>query len=162
MLSALILATAITGQAQPGYSNAEPARQWVQGMVDGKPVWLWGWKDPQSGYVWHYRHENPQVFGKPAAKPAPKPGPKPIVDGLVLESNGTINAGLDLHATRPTGVLETNDPDLAKKLENCPNDEPDPDIPALPAGDQPNTDWLLPVSIVVAVLAVVYAFAKDD
>lgn len=146
MISALVLAAALTGQVT-AYDG--PPRQWVRGVVNGQAQWLWGWQDA-SGWVRFHKPENPQLFPeyRPAATVTPaKPSGVTLGAGMVLEANGTINNGLQMQGTRPTGMIDTNDPSLGSKLAigedcpdgRCPNDEPD--LPATKSTDI-NT-WLI-------------------
>lgn len=133
MVSAILLTVAL------GQVNAfdGPPREWLPGQIAGRTVQLWGWRDA-SGGVRYYPHENPQVY-TPYMTPAVY---QPLSPGQTINRDGTLNNGLMLQSTRPTGTLETNDPGLAEKLEQrCLNDEPEPEIP--PDHRKPNLRALL-------------------
>jgi hypothetical protein len=123
----LILLAASLGQVN---ATDGPPREYLQGVIAGRTYWIWGWRDV-SGGVRFIPQENHHIYPQYAPKATPKPLPRPTIPntGIVLESNGTLNSGLDLHNAKPTLGLDTNDPDLAKKLgldADCPDDKPCP------------------------------------
>jgi hypothetical protein len=142
MFATLILAVSIAGQAT-AYDG--PTRQWLQGDIAGRTVWIWGWRDV-SGGVRYFPQENHDLY--PQYKPR-SPAKKAVVvgPGMVIESNGTLNNGLNLSQSQQTrhSGFDTNDPGLLNKIKldgdtteaaaekPCPapgpDDEPDfPDI----------------------------------
>lgn len=166
MVSAAILLTAALSLGQISASDGPP-RQWLPAVVGGRTVYLWGWRDA-SGGVGYRPDENAHVF-KPAR---PTPAVPQLSPGQTISADGAINNGLMLQATRPTGTLETNDPDLARKLERrcpgpgpCPPDEPDPTIPDLPLGPNPLArleEYSVPiVCLICALLLVVFASRRN-
>lgn len=128
----VILLAALMGQVS---ATDGPPRQWLPGVIGGKTVQIWGWRDV-SGGVGYRPEENHHLYPQFAPKAA---APVSIGDGVKIEANGTLNSGLDLRASQPTAGLDTNDPDIAGKLGlnsdgPCPSPGP-PSRPFVP--DQP-------------------------
>lgn len=163
MISSLLLAAALAAQTPP----AGAAETWhLSQTADGRQLWVWGWRD-ELGWIRYFESKNPQMK-PPAAAPVAPPKPAAPVNlgaGLTLETNGSINAGLDLKATQATGAFSTNDPAFLDKIESqggagdrCPNDEPGPD-PSPPPSVQPAlapSAWAalaFAVGVIVALLA---------
>ncbi len=127
--------------AQP----APPSKGWHEGVFDGQRRKVWGWIDA-NGWLNYFDAENPQL--KPTA-PAPKPAPtikaaeaeKPAkppegpvataLPGVLLESNGQLDAGLDVASLKPReNQLDTNDAEFAEAFYAEPPEEggkPKPD-----------------------------------
>lgn len=163
----IVILLAALGQVS---ASDGPPRQWLPATVDGKTVYLWGWRDV-SGGVRHMVAENRHVYGPPPVRPMPSPARPKLSPGQLIGADGEINNGLDLRAARPTMGLDTNDPDLPKKLGldprpmgqaapsagQCQPDQPDqpPFIDPKPDPLLPYRDYLIPVAILVAVLLLI-------
>lgn len=167
MFSALIVLASL-GQI---HASDGPPREWLPGVVDGKVVQLWGWRDA-SGGVRYFRAENHHLFPEhkpPAWKPTPQPTPtptppaKPLNTGILLESNGTLNSGLNLEGSQP-GPIDTNDPAFGNRLgltADCPGPgpcpKPDPDSePDQPAHD-PYDEYLIAGALVAGASLIAFA-----
>lgn len=151
-----------------------PPRQWLPGVIGGKTVQIWGWRDV-SGGVGYRPQENHHLF--PQYAPRPVAPSKPIVPntGMVLESNGTLNSGLNLQGVRPMVGLDTEDPELLRRLSSdgegpcpgpgpCPNPSPDrPDLSPFVPTISPFAR-LEPYAVPIACLVsgvILIAFAKS-
>lgn len=161
----LILLAAMAGQIDPNY----PPREWLWASVEGQTVRLWGWRNYPSG-VRFYREENPIEFTTEGKFRRHR---EPLSPGQVIDRDGAVNNGLILQQRPPTHRLETNDPDLGRKLHlqderphcathvdspcpgpgPCPRPRPDPipdpfpDEPKPPAWEA-HKDYLIPVAVI--------------
>lgn len=167
MTKILVLLAALTGQAAtvPVAVNDGNPRGWLKATIGGKTTDVWGWLDPQTQLVRYHQSENPWIF----APAAPAAKPTQIGAGLVLESTGQLNAGLDLrNATQPMGAIETNDPEFGQKLgleENCSPDgcdEPDVDRRPLIPSKQPDYTYVFGAIAVAIVVAGVLSTPKGQ
>lgn len=159
MITALFLA-AVLGQVNAADG---PPRQWLPGVIGGKTVQIWGWRDPATGGVGYRAAENHHLYPQFAPRPAAPTLPN---TGIVLESSGDLNSGLKIEQAKPTesAGFDTNDPGLLDKIGldgdypdgRCPNNEPDlPDIAPRPRSSL--RDYL--PSVVLLVLAIGAALA---
>jgi hypothetical protein len=156
----LILAAGLTGQVN---AFDGPPREWLPGVINGRTVQIWGWRNYPSG-VAHRYEENPHIYGPDRRVlwnvPTLAPGQK-------IGQDGAINNGVTMQAQRPALGLETNDRDLIEKLDleserrpcpgpgPCPPDGPDvPDIPPLFPNKDPYAEWYVPGAILAGALVV--------
>lgn len=133
-----------------------PAKGWHEGVFNGERRRVYGWIDG-NGWLNYWESENPQL--KPAA-PAPKAEAPPkarepekavekppakvpegpvatAMPGVLLESNGQLDAGLDVASLAPrSNQLDTNDAAFAESFYAEPpaeGEKPKPDPGPTPA-----------------------------
>lgn len=166
MVPAILLTAALSLGQVTAYDG--PIRQWKQAVINGQTQWVWGW-EPAPGWVQYHQHEQPAAR-RPAA-PTPPAYSQPLSPGQTIDANGTLNNGLMLNATVPTVGLQTNDPDLGRKLElgqrRCkpdPPDEPDPpddpDAPPEPSARELVDKYAVPMICVVCAAGLFIAAAR--